>query len=217
MMVLYHRDMRGGLGQMIDVALIEPLLRILGSQPLVFDQLGIIQGRMGNRSANNAPRDTYRTSDGRWVAISTSAQSVAERVMQLVQHPEVIQEPWFKSGAERAKHGDLLNAMVSDWIAAHPFEEVVKAFEEAEAAVAPIYDVSDIMRDPQYQALRSIIRLPDEDLGQVKMQNVLFRLSDTPGEVRWAGRRLGQDNEAVYGEMGIGPERLAELRAKGII
>jgi crotonobetainyl-CoA:carnitine CoA-transferase CaiB-like acyl-CoA transferase len=217
MMVLYHRDRSGGHGQMIDVALIEPLLRILGSQPSVFDQLGIIQGRTGNRSANNAPRDTYRTSDGRWVAISTSAHSIAERVMHLVQHPEVIKEPWFKSGIERAKHGDLLNGMVSDWIAAHPYEEVVKAFEEAEAAVAPIYDVSDIMRDPQYQALRSIICLPDEDLGQVKMQNVLFRLSDTPGEVRWAGRRLGQDNEAVYGELGIRPERLAELRAKGVI
>ncbi len=217
MMVLYHRDLGGGQGQMIDVALIEPLLRILGAQPSVFDQLGIIQGRTGNRSANNAPRDTYRTSDGRWVAISTSALSVAERVMQLVNHPEVIKEPWFKSGAERAKHSDLLNGMVSDWIGAHPYEEVVKAFEEAEAAVAPIYDISDIMRDPQYQALRSIISLPDEDLGQIQMQNVLFRLSDTPGEVRWGGRRLGQDNEAVYGELGLQPERLAELRAQGVI
>jgi crotonobetainyl-CoA:carnitine CoA-transferase CaiB-like acyl-CoA transferase len=217
MMVLYHRDLRSGRGQMIDVALIEPLLRILGSQPSVFDQLGIIQGRTGNRSANNAPRDTYRTSDGRWVAISTSAHSIAERVMHLVDHPEVTKEPWFKSGIDRAQHGDLLNGMVSDWIAAHPYEEVVKAFEEAEAAVAPIYDVSDIMRDAQYQALRSIVSLPDEDLGQIKMQNVLFRLSDTPGEVRWGGRRLGQDNEAVYGELGIRPERISELRAKGVI
>lgn len=217
MMVLYHRDQRGGQGQMIDVALIEPLLRILGPQPSVFDQLGIIQGRTGNRSANNAPRDTYRTSDGRWVAISTSTHSIAERVMRLVRHPEVIEEPWFKSGIERAKRGDLLNGMVSDWIAAHSYEEVVKAFEEAEAAVAPIYDVADVMKDPQYQALRSIISLPDEDLGQIKMQNVLFRLSDTPGEVRFAGRRLGQDNEAVYGELGIQPERLAELRSKGVI
>lgn len=217
MIALYHRDVHGGRGQMIDMSLIEPILRVVGSQPTIFDQLGIIQQRRGNRSESNAPRDAYRTADGRWVAISTTAQPVAERVMRLVNHPEVIDEPWFRSGEERAKRSDLLNGMVAEWIADHSFEEVVKEFEAAKAAVAPIYDISDILQDPQYQALGSIVNLADADLGEIKMQNVLFRLSDTPGEVRWAGRRLGQDNEAVYGELGITPEKLAELRKKGII
>jgi crotonobetainyl-CoA:carnitine CoA-transferase CaiB-like acyl-CoA transferase len=93
----------------------------------------------------------------------------------------------------------------------------VAAFEQAEAALSPIYDVTDIMKDPQYKALGSIVEVPDEDLGQVKMQNVMFRLSDTPGEIRWTGKRKGQDNSEVYGAMGLTPERLAELQAQGVI
>lgn len=217
MTALFNRERRQGQGQIIDLAIIEPILTVLGSQPIVYDQLGIIQKRTGNRSANNAPRNTYKTKEGRWVAISTSAQSIAERVMRLVGHPEAIDEPWFKSGAERAKHADLLDQMVSEWIAARSFDEVVRAFTEAEAAVAPIYDVSDVMQDPQFQALHSIVSVPDDQLGQVKMQNVLFRLSETPGAIRWAGRGLGQDNESVYGEIGIPPEQLKGLKTRNVI
>jgi crotonobetainyl-CoA:carnitine CoA-transferase CaiB-like acyl-CoA transferase len=205
-------------GQVIDMAIIEPILTILGPQPTWFDQLGIIQERRGNRSVNNAPRNVYRTAEGRWVAISTSAQNVAERVLRLVGHPEVIDQPWFASGAERAKHADELDAMVGSWIAERPFDEVVAAFEEAQAAVAPIYDIRQIMADPQFRALGSITTVDDPELGPVMMQNVMFRLSETPGRIEWAGRRLGEDNEAVYsGLLGLDRERLKELAAKGVI
>ncbi len=217
MFALYHRDARGGRGQVIDLAIVEPILTVVGPQPTWYDQLGIIQQRTGNRSANNAPRNTYKTRDGKWVAISTSAQSIAERVMRLVGHPEYIEEPWFKSGAERAKHADELDAAVGGWIGRHDLEEVMRRFEEAEAAIAPIYDVSDVMRDPQFQALQSIVSVPDEELGPVKMQNVLFRMSETPGRIRWAGRKLGRDNAEVYGELGLEPQRLEGLREKGVI
>jgi formyl-CoA transferase len=217
LLALYHRDARGGQGQVIDLAIIEPILTILGSQPTVYDQLGIVQERWGNRSVNNAPRNTYRTRDKKWVAISTSALPIAERVMRLVGHPEVIDEPWFKSGAERAQHADELDRYVSEWIAQRDSEEVTRAFEEAQAAVAPVYDVRDVLQDPQYAALESIISLPDEELGQVKMQNVLFRMLGTPGKVRWPGRRLGQDNDEVYAELGVPRERLGELRAAGVV
>jgi formyl-CoA transferase len=217
MFALYHRDARGGCGQVIDLAIIEPILTILGPQPTVYDQLGIVQHRSGNRSINNAPRNTYRTRDGKWVAVSTSAQSIAERVMHLVGHPGYIDEPWFKSGAERAKHADELDAAVGGWIGRHDFDEVVRAFEEAQAAVAPIYDVVDILNDPQYQALQSIIELPDDELGHVKMQNVMFRMLGTPGRIRWPGHKLGQDNAAVFAEIGVGAEQLADLHAKGVV
>jgi formyl-CoA transferase len=217
MMALYQRDARGGRGQVVDVAIIEPILTVLGPQIVNFDQLGVVQGRSGNRSVNNAPRNTYRTRDGKWVAISTSAQSVAERVMRLVGHPEVIEQPWFRGGSTRAEHADELDAMVGGWIGRHAQAEVVRAFEEAEAAVAPIYDVADVVEDPQYRALESIVSLPDDELGQVRLQNVLFRLTGTPGRIRWPGRRLGQDNAAVYGELGIGPERVEALKARGVL
>jgi crotonobetainyl-CoA:carnitine CoA-transferase CaiB-like acyl-CoA transferase len=205
-------------GQVADIALIEPILTILGPQPTWYDQLGIIQERRGNRSVNNAPRNTYRTKDGKWVAVSTSAQNVAERVMRLVGHPEVIQEPWFASGAERARHADELDGMVGGWISERSLDEVMSAFEQAEAAVAPIYDIAQIMKDPQYEALNSIVTIDDTDLGPMKMQNVMFRLSETPGHVRWAGRRKGSDNAEVYGNLlGLDKKRLHALSAKGVI
>ncbi len=207
-----------GRGQVVDLAIIEPILTILGPQPIWYDQLGIKQERRGNRSVNNAPRNTYRTRDHRWVAISTSAQSIAERVMRLVGHPEVIDQPWFASGTERAKHVEVLDAHVGGWIAEHDFEEVVAEFEKAQAAVAPIYDIEQIFDDPQFRALGTLAQVPDEELGSVTMQNVLFRLSETPGEVRWAGRRLGQDSAQVYAELlGISAGELDRLKQEGVI
>jgi crotonobetainyl-CoA:carnitine CoA-transferase CaiB-like acyl-CoA transferase len=207
-----------GRGQVIDMAIIEPILTILGPQVSWFDQLGVVQERRGNRSVNNAPRNVYRTADNRWVAISTSAQTIAERVMHLVGCPEVIEQPWFASGAERARHAEELDAMVGGWIATRPFDEVVAAFEAAEAAVAPIYDIRQVMDDAQYQALGTIATVADPDLGALKMQNVMFRMSATPGAIRWAGRHKGEDNEAVYGELlGLGRDRLAVLAEQGVI
>jgi crotonobetainyl-CoA:carnitine CoA-transferase CaiB-like acyl-CoA transferase len=216
MTALRARDTTGR-GQVVDLAIIEPILTLLGPQPTVYDALGQIQPRTGNRSANNAPRNTYRTRDGRWVAVSTSAQSIAERVMHLVGRPEFVDEPWFASGAERAKHADELDEAVGSWIAERDRDEVVRAFEEAHAAVAPIYDVRDVMADPQFAALGSLVRVADPELGSVLMQNVLFRLSETPGEVRSAGPSIGQHTEEVLGELGIGPDEVAELRQKGAV
>jgi crotonobetainyl-CoA:carnitine CoA-transferase CaiB-like acyl-CoA transferase len=218
LMALYYRDARGGSGQVLDLAIIEPILTILGPQPIVYDQLGIVQTRTGNRSVNNAPRNTYLTADGRWVAVSTSAQTIAERVMRLVGHPEVIDEDWFASGADRAKHADLLDDYVGGWIADREVDEVIKKFEEAEAAVAPVYDISQIMVDPQFEARESIVTVDDPDLGSVKMQNVMFRMSETPGRIQWAGRRLGEDNESVYvDELGLSEEEMKSLSEDGVL
>ncbi len=218
MTALYHRDAHGGQGQVIDVAIIEPIVTILGPQPIVYDQLGIVQQRTGNRSVNNAPRNTYRTLDGKWVAISTSAQSIAERVMHLVGHPEVIDEPWFAAGSTRAEHADELDAYVGGWIAERDAAEVIKAFEEAQAAVAPIYDIADVFNDPQYQALDTITTVEDPVLGPVRMQNVMYRLSDSPGSIEWTGRPHGADTRAVLAErLGLDDAELDALVASGVI
>ncbi|MFE4668612.1 CaiB/BaiF CoA transferase family protein [Streptomyces sp. NPDC056716] len=213
---LAARD-RTGQGQVVDMALIEPILTVLGPHPTWYDQLGHVQPRTGNRSANNAPRNTYRTADGTWVAVSTSAQSVAERVMRLVGRPDLIDEPWFATGADRARHADLLDEAVGSWIAARPRSEVLAAFEKAEAAIAPIQDVRDVMTDPQYAALHTITTVDDPDLGPLRMQNVLFRLSQTPGAIRWAGRPHGADTDTVLTDLGLTPSDLTALRAEGAV
>ncbi|MFI7100366.1 CaiB/BaiF CoA transferase family protein [Streptomyces sp. NPDC050161] len=206
-----------GRGQVVDMAIIEPLLTVLGPQPLWYDQLGYVQPRTGNRSPNNAPRNTYRTADGRWVAVSASAQSVAERVLRLVGRPELAGEPWFATGAGRAAHADELDAAVGGWIARHERDEVIAVFEKAEAAVAPVQDIRDVMADEQYRALGSITEVPDDELGSVRMQNVLFRLSETPGAIRWAGRPHGADTDEVLTGLGLTADEIAGLRAAGAL
>ncbi|MCZ6630968.1 MAG: CoA transferase [Actinobacteria bacterium] len=216
-MCLYNRETGDGAGQIIDLAIIEPILSILGPQPTWYDQLGVVQERMGNRSVNNAPRNTYLTKDNRWVAISTSAHNVAERVMKLVGHPEVTSEPWFGTGRGRAQHADQLDAMVGGWISERSLDAVVEHFEEASAAIAPVYDITDIFNDPQYQALDSITSIDDDDLGPIRMQNLMFRLSATPGTIKWGGRGIGADNAEVYGRLGLDSDNLAALSRLGVI
>jgi crotonobetainyl-CoA:carnitine CoA-transferase CaiB-like acyl-CoA transferase len=208
---------RDGRGQVVDLAIIEPILMLLGGQITAYDQLGILQPRSGNRSVNNAPRNVYRTGDGDWLAVSTSSQSIAERVIRLVGRADLVDEPWFASGHTRAEHADVLDSAVSAWIAARPTKEVVAAFEEAQAATAPVYDVRGVLADPQYRAIGTVLTVDDEELGPVKMQNVLFRLSETPGAIRWPGRRHGQDTDAVLAEAGVTREQLHLLREKGVI
>ncbi|MFI0809829.1 CaiB/BaiF CoA transferase family protein [Streptomyces echinatus] len=208
---------RTGAGQVVDMAIIEPILSVLGPHPTWYDQLGYVQQRTGNRSANNAPRNTYRTADGGWVAVSTSAQSVAERVLRLVGRPELTEEPWFATGADRAAHADVLDEAVGSWIAVRTLAEVLAAFEKAEAAAAPVQDVRDVLTDPQYQALDTVTTVTDPELGPLRMQNVLFRLSATPGAIRWAGRPHGADTDAVLTELGLTAADIAALRSEGAL
>jgi crotonobetainyl-CoA:carnitine CoA-transferase CaiB-like acyl-CoA transferase len=214
-MTALHARRSTGRGQVVDMALIEPILSILGPQITRWDQLGTVQPRRGNRSSDNAPRNTYRTADDRWVAVSTSAQSIAERVVRLVGHPELADQPWFRTGAGRVSHADELDEVVGAWVRAHTRDEVIEAFEKAEAAVAPIYDAADIVADPQYQALGTIHTVDDEDLGPIAMQNVVFRLSETPGSIRWAGRAHGADTESLLTELGV--TDIEGLRERGVV
>ncbi len=208
---------RDGAGQVVDMAIIEPILMLLGGQITAWDQLGIVQPRTGNRSVNNAPRNVYRSRDGVWLAVSTSSQSIAERVMRVVGRAELIDEPWFHSGHDRALHAEELDDAVQSWIGAHDADGVIAAFEAASAAIAPVYDVRGVVEDPQYRALGTVVRVPDDELGELAMQNVLFRLSRTPGEIRWTGRRHGADTDAVLREAGLSDAEIAALRRDGAV
>ncbi|MEV5751811.1 CoA transferase [Actinoallomurus sp. NPDC052308] len=216
MTALRARDLTGD-GQVVDLSILEPILTVLGGQPTGYDQLGLVPPRTGNRSVNNAPRNTYRCADGSWVAVSTSAQNIAERVVRLVGRPEYVDEPWFATGAGRAAHADELDEAVAAWVGERTRDQVLAEFEKAEAAVAPIYDVRDIMADPQLAALDAITTVDDPDFGPLRMQNVLFRLSATPGELRWTGRAHGADTDHVLGAAGLSADEIDALRARGVI
>ena len=215
-MALFQRE-KDGTGQEIDLDLLSPIMTAVGPGVMYADQLGIDQERTGNRSQNNSPRNTYQTSDGHWLAISTSANTIAERVLRLVGHPEVIEEPWFATGRQRAAHADLLDGYVGEWIGARTREQVISAFEEAGAAVAPVYKPSELLTDPQVQAMELVTTVEDETFGPMKMQNVMWRMGRTPGRIRATGRALGADTDEVLAEAGLPEEQIAQLRERGVI
>ena len=206
-----------GRGQVVDLSLIEPLITLLGPQITAWQQLRELQPRTGNRSSHNAPRNVYPTADGSWVAVSASATSIAERVLRLVGRGDLVEEPWFATGAGRAAHVEEVDEAVAAWIVVRTRDEVLAAFEAAEAAIAPVYDASDLAGDPQLAALGSIATVDDDELGPLALPNVIARLSETPGEICWAGRPHGADTADVLGELGVGGDELARLRAEGVV
>ncbi|MDG2205046.1 MAG: CoA transferase [Alphaproteobacteria bacterium] len=218
MFALYHRDAKGGSGQYIDLSIYEPLFQVLGPQPLQFDQLGIIQERLGNRSKNNAPRNTYRTRDGHWVAISTNAPAIVKRVMTVCGGKVAAEDPRFQTPQDRVAHIDEVDGIVASWIGRHDLQVVLEEFEKAEAAIGPAYDIGQIFQDPQYQARSDIIEVLDEDLGPIKMTNAFPFMSETPAEIRHAGPRKGEHNrDILVGELGLSEQDLAELEKDGVI
>jgi crotonobetainyl-CoA:carnitine CoA-transferase CaiB-like acyl-CoA transferase len=219
MYALWWREHGGnGQGQVIDLSIYEPLFWILGPQPLVYDQLGIVQERTGNAAPFTAPRNAYRAKDGRWLGLSASAQSIAERLMKIVGRDDLVDEPWFRDHTGRLEHAEELDAIIQEWIGRHTTEEVLAAFAEHEAAIAPINSIADILEDPQYAARETITTVEHPTLGPLKMQNVIPRLDETPGRIDHPGPDLGAHNREVYvGELGLSDEELAELAEQGIV
>ena len=227
MMALYHRDTRGGSGgggagggrgQLIDVNLIEPLARLLEQSVLTYDQLGTIPVRTGNRWDISAPRNTYRTSDGRWLAMSGSAPTIAMRALRAVGRPELTLDPRFAEAQQRLRNAAEIDAIMSDWIGQRTLEEALAVFEEAGVAAAPIYDAQQLLDDPQLRARGVYQPVDDPDLGSMRVQAPVPRFSATPGTVTHLGPRLGEHNAEVYRELlGLDGGRLAELHEQGVI
>jgi crotonobetainyl-CoA:carnitine CoA-transferase CaiB-like acyl-CoA transferase len=206
-----------GRGQIVDTSLVEPLLALLGPQVTAYDLLGTLEQRTGNRSSSNAPRNVYRTKDDAWVAVSASATSIAERVMKLVGREDLAAQPWFATGTGRVAHIEEVDGAVASWIAERTRDDVLAAFEAAEAAIAPIYDAKDLLADPQLAAIDAFVSIDDDELGPIKMTNMISRLSDTPGGVERTGGALGADTAEVLAEVGVDAAELERLRGEGVV
>jgi crotonobetainyl-CoA:carnitine CoA-transferase CaiB-like acyl-CoA transferase len=192
-MVALHDRERTGLGQVIDVNLLESMLQMMSALPSAAAHLGYEQPRLGSGIPYSVPRGTYQCADGRWVAISTSAESVAHRVLTLLGLGDDARFATFES---RAEHREELDAAVSAWVGARRSVEVLAAFEAAEAAIAPVYTMREVLADPHVQARNVFV-----EVDGVVMQGPVARLSRTPAEMRWAGRPLGADTEEVLGTL----------------
>ncbi len=218
MMALYHRDVRGGAGQLIDVNLVEPLARLVESSTLAFDQLGIVPTRVGNHLPASAPRNAYRTADGRWLAISSASSNIVVRVFRSIGRPDLAEDPDYVDPIRRQDRGIEIDAMVAAWVADRTLDEAMQVFLAAEVAAAPVYDAQQLLADEHLQSRGTFPRIIDPDLGPVTVQAPVAQLSETPGRIDHLGQALGAENDAVYGGLlGIDPARIVALRAAGVI
>ena len=219
MFAIYQRDQGGsGRGQVIDVSLYEPLFRLVESQVIGYDQLDIIKERQGNRLAEDSPRNTYPTKDGRWIGVSASSQKTFERLAEAIEMPELITDPRFVSNVERCANADVLDEMMASWFVRHSEAEIMQLFDEMNVVAGPVLNIGDIFKDPHYAAREDIVSVPDPDFGEVKMQGVVPKFSQTPGRVRYPGGALGQDNDAVFGTMlGLDETELERLKTLKVI
>jgi crotonobetainyl-CoA:carnitine CoA-transferase CaiB-like acyl-CoA transferase len=190
--------LHSGVGQVVDVNLLESLVQVMGAIVPAWFQTGFLQGRMGSSLPNSVPRGVWPAADGRYVAISSSSDTVARRVMELVGlggRPELL------TVAGRVAHRAEVEAAVAAYVAARPADEVVAGFEAAEAAAAVVYDMADLAADPHLAARGAFV-----EADGVTMQGLVATLSATPGAVRWAGRPYGADTDEVLAELGHGAD-----------
>lgn len=198
MVGVHHRD-RTGEGQVIDVSLLESIIPLLGPLPAVWAQRGELQERLGSGIPYSVPRGTFRCADGVWVAVSTSAESVAQRVLTIVGADG---DPRFADFAGRMAHRAALDAVVEEWIAARDSAEVLGVFNAAEAAIAPVYTVADLVADAHVRERGTFV-----EVDGVTMPGPVARFSATPGAVRHAGGPAGADTEAVLARVLAEPPR----------
>ena len=213
--VALHEKRRSGRGQVIDLALYEALLTLLGPQVVNYDQLGIVQERAGSRLPFTAPRNIYRTRDGKFISVGGSAQSIFERLCVALEVPALPQDPRFADNQARLANVDALDEALQRAIGRFDRDELMRRFIELDAAISPVNSVADVLADAHVAARENIVALDDAELGApLRMQNVVGKLSRTPGRIRHTGPRLGEHNrEVLHGLLGFDE---AELRAQGV-
>jgi crotonobetainyl-CoA:carnitine CoA-transferase CaiB-like acyl-CoA transferase len=207
----------GGRGQIIDLPLLEPVVSVLGPDAAIYRTTGEKPQRTGSRSLTTSPRNVYRTADGRFIAISASMQVMAERVFRAIGKPEMIDDPRFRTNTDRVHNIELCDGAVADFIAARTLADNMAIFEKAEVTANPVYEIDQLLDDPHVQARGVIVEAPDEEAGSVLMHNVIPRLSETPGRLRFAAPSLGQHTHEVLTAIGCDAGRIAGLVADGVI
>ena len=217
MLALYHRDVHGGSGQVVDVSLFESLFSLLGPLAAEFSASGKVRSRIGNRSNNAGPRGCYRTSDDHWIAVSGSTPKMAERFLHSYGLGDLLQDPRFATNETRVRHAEALDERVRAAIGSRSLAENVAIIEANQLTAHPVQTIADIERDPHWQGHRLLVDVPN-GAHPVRMHSVIPRLSESAGDIRSVGGSLGAHNDAVYGaELGLPAPELDRLRTAGII
>jgi crotonobetainyl-CoA:carnitine CoA-transferase CaiB-like acyl-CoA transferase len=204
-------------GQEIDCSVTEAMLRTLEFLAIEYDQHGAVRTATGNRSQYAAPGNIYATADGKWASIAASTQSIFERFCKALGLEHLLSDPRFIDNPSRVKNYKAIDAIVSETISRLTLDQLRTRLHAHEVGFSPIYDASDVFSDPHFIARKAIVSVADEELGDIRMQCVVPRFSETEVAVRSAGPSMGQHNQETYGALGLTAQDIERLRAAGII
>ena len=197
MIALWHTRVNSGAGQVLDISLFEPTLSILGPQVANYKLNGRVKPRTGSRSSTTAPRNTYQTSDGKWLCVSTSTQSMAERLFAIIGRPELTADARYSTNASRVKNVEEIDSIVAGFIGARTLSENRALFDAADVTVGPVFDAADLIADHYVCERESIVEVDDFELGELPMHNVVPRLSTTPGGFRYPAPLKGEHSDEI--------------------
>ena len=215
---VYWRDVAGGTGQVIDNAITEANYRLIDYTMLDYEKLGIVRQRTGNRLGDLAPRNTYETADGEWVAISGGTQGIVERLFRAMGRDDLITDPRFLNNATRRANVVDLDAAIGDWMIQHPLAHVLEVFESYQVAGAPVNNIAQIASQEHFRERNLLQVIDDPDLGPTSTVHVHPRMSVTPGGVTSLGGAIGRDNDDFYlREVGLSADEFAQLREAGAV
>lgn len=216
LVALVARDSNGAPGQVIDVSLFEPLFSILGPAAADYALTGKIKPRTGSRSGNTSPRNAYRTRDGKWLCLSSSTQTMAERLFRVIGRADLIDDPRYRTNVQRVQHAEALDAIVGGFIVERDLAENLAFFEAAGVTVGPINDISQVVKDSYVIEREVLIEVPDAEVGTLPMHNIVPRLSGTPGTFRRPAPQLGENNREILVPL-LGESEFSRLTAQGVI
>jgi len=218
LMALYHRDARGGTGQVIDVALYESVLNLMEGTIPEFDLAGVKREREGMRLTGIVPSGTYPCADGAYIVIGANGDSIFRRFMSAIGRDDLARDPRLAQNDGRSCHADEIDAAISAWTERHPAREAIRLLEAADVPTGPIYSAAEMMEDPHYRE-RGVYEQVELPGGQtVKLPTVAPKLLATPGGLRWIGPSLGAHNNEVYRDwLGLPAAELRRLASEGVI
>lgn len=217
LMALRHVEVTGGRGQIIDLPLFDPLFSALGPQAAQYKITGEIKQRTGSRTSTAAPRNVYATRDGCWIALSASIQQMAMRLFKAMGRGDLCDNPKFRTSQARVVHAEELDEIISAFIARMTQSEALEFFKSAEITVGPIYDIAQIVADSHFQERETVVKLPDADLGEVALNGIVPRLTETPGNFFRSAPSLGEHNAEILSWIGLGAETVSSLESDGVL
>ncbi|MBC3419829.1 MULTISPECIES: CaiB/BaiF CoA-transferase family protein [unclassified Pseudomonas] len=214
---LFNVRANGGVGQVVDVSLVESVFNLMESLVPEYDLLGHVRERSGGALPGIAPSNTYRTADGAFVVIAGNSDPIFRRLMQAIGRPDLGEAEAFAHNDGRAAQSAQLDDAIEGWTRRHPIDQVLATLEAAEVPAGRIYSVADIVNDPHYQARDMLLDSQLPDGTPVRMPGIVPKLSATPGRVDWQGPALGEHTDALLAGLGLSPDEVIGLRAKGVV